>query len=349
MSLPIRTTLDDVMGVCRYLSTKATGATVAEARKVLDGRLLDGRKLTALRRWGLIEDQDGRLRLTDDGRLLAKNNFSDLPSVLKAVIRRVAPYAAIIERVAHKGEESLSATEVAAHWHTHFKDEVAGSDTILNDQAVCFFQVASGAKLGVLVVGRKGAPTRFDFDSNSVRAFIEGERESHDRPDIGVDPPLQRPRDPAAEPDHGVPEAVPKSNRVFITHGKNRGIIDQLKEIVRFGKFEPVLAIEHETSSKPVPDKVLDDMRACSAGIIHIEAEETLIDAHGQPRHVLNDNVLIEIGAAMALFPKRFIFLVQSGVQMPSNLQGLYECRYSGDKLDGDATMRLLKAFNDFR
>jgi len=58
---------------------------------------------------------------------------------------------------------------------------------------------------------------------------------------------------------------------------------------------------------------------------------------------------LIEIGAAMALYDRRFILLVKSGITLPSNLQGLYEVRYEGDKLDGDATIRLLKAIKDIK
>ena len=34
---------------------------------------------------------------------------------------------------------------------------------------------------------------------------------------------------------------------------------------------------------------------------------------------------------------------------MPSDLQGLYEVRYEGVKLDYESTMKLLKAFNDFK
>ena len=64
---------------------------------------------------------------------------------------------------------------------------------------------------------------------------------------------------------------------------------------------------------------------------------------------MLNQNVLIEIGAAMALYGRRFILLVEEGTKLPSNLLGLYEVRYEGGKLDYEATMKLLKAFNDFR
>ena len=53
----------------------------------------------------------------------------------------------------------------------------------------------------------------------------------------------------------------------------------------------------------------------------------------------------------MALYPGyKFILLVEEGLQLPSNLQqGLYECRYTGGELSGGATMKLLKAFNEFK
>jgi predicted nucleotide-binding protein len=139
------------------------------------------------------------------------------------------------------------------------------------------------------------------------------------------------------------------NKRVFVTHGKNAAIVGQLKELLSFGGFIPVVSEENETVSKPVPDKVMDDMRSCGAGIVHVGAEEKLMDSSGNEITRLNQNVLIEIGAAMALFGRNFILLVENGAQLPSNLQGLYEVRYDGQKLDYEATMKLLRAFNDFR
>jgi hypothetical protein len=41
-----------------------TGTTVTEAKKSLDTKYLDGRKLSALKFWGIIEESgDGRLKL----------------------------------------------------------------------------------------------------------------------------------------------------------------------------------------------------------------------------------------------------------------------------------------------
>lgn len=148
-----------------------------------------------------------------------------------------------------------------------------------------------------------------------------------------------------------LPAAKPNGNlaRVFITHGSNKEIVVQLKDLLTFGGFSPIVAAENETASKPVPDKVMDDMRSCGAAIIHVGTETRAIDSSGKEHRMLNQNVLIEIGAAMALYRRKFILLVENGAALPSNLQGLYEVRYEGEKLDYEATMKLLKAFNDFR
>jgi predicted nucleotide-binding protein len=108
------------------------------------------------------------------------------------------------------------------------------------------------------------------------------------------------------------------------------------------------VSIERESVAQPLPDKVMNDMRTCGAAIIHIEDELRLVDQGAKEHVMLNSNVLTEIGA-MALYGRRYIFLVKDGVELPSNLRGLYEVRYAGDKLDGDVTICLLKAINEMK
>lgn len=140
-----------------------------------------------------------------------------------------------------------------------------------------------------------------------------------------------------------------KTNRVFISHGKQKGIVAQLKELLSFGNFEPVVSVERESTAIPVPEKVFEDMRSCNAGVIHVGAEGKYLDQKGNEHCKINDNVLIEIGAAMALYGKKVILLVEKGIGLPSNLQGLYRCEFEGDRLEYDATMKLLKTFSQFR
>ena len=157
----------------------------------------------------------------------------------------------------------------------------------------------------------------------------------------------------SSAPQPAAPAAIPvfdsKANRVFITHGKQRAIVGQIKELLTFGSFEPVVSVERESTAIPVPEKVFEDMRSCGAGVLHVGAEGKYLDKDGNEHAKLNDNVLIEIGAAMALYGKRMILLVEKGVALPSNLQGLYRCEFEGDRLDYESTMKLLKTFNQFR
>jgi len=140
-----------------------------------------------------------------------------------------------------------------------------------------------------------------------------------------------------------------RSNRVFISHGKQKAIVIQIKELLAFGNFDPIVSAERESTAIPVPEKVFEDMRSCGAGVIHVGAEGKYRDLKGVEQSKINDNVLIEIGAAMALYGKKVVLLVERGVTLPSNLQGLYRCDFGGDSLDHEATMKLLKTFSQFR
>lgn len=175
--------------------------------------------------------------------------------------------------------------------------------------------------------------------------------EKHDEEEVAE---LPEARDEAAE-EQELSEPAKKrrpegaERRVFITHGKDKSFVDPIKKLLGFGELVPVVSVERQSVSKPVPEKVMDEMRTCGAAIIHVDAEQILIDKDAKEHTVINSNVLIEIGAAMALYGRRFILLVREGVKLPSNLQGLYEVRYGGDSLDGDATIRLLEAINDIK
>ncbi|HMG82067.1 MAG TPA: TIR domain-containing protein [Ferruginibacter sp.] len=140
-----------------------------------------------------------------------------------------------------------------------------------------------------------------------------------------------------------------KKKKVYISHGKDISFVEPIKKLLKFGEMEAVVSIEKQSVSKPVPDKVMTDMRNCGAAIIHVDAEQKLLDKDAKEHLMLNANVLIEIGAAMALYGRRFILLVKNGITLPSNLQGLYEVRYEGEQLSGDVTIKLLEAINDIK
>lgn len=144
-------------------------------------------------------------------------------------------------------------------------------------------------------------------------------------------------------------EAQVRARKVFITHGKNKALIEPIRKLLGFGELEAVVSVQTQTVSQSVPGKVMEEMRSCGAAIIHVEDERHLVDKDGNEHVVLNDNVLIEIGAAMALFGQRFILVVKEGVKLPTNLQGLLILPYKGETLNMEETVKLLEAINDMK
>lgn len=185
--------------------------------------------------------------------------------------------------------------------------------------------------------------------SQSETSGEEGEAEEEDIDSKGSVTPLSDVNPPPANASQNPSSPSSAARKVFITHGKDKAFIDPIKKLLGFGEMTPVVSVEKQSVSKPVPEKVMDDMRACGAAIIHVADEMKLIDQEANEHVIINPNVLIEIGAAMALYGRRFILLVKEGVDLPSNLQGLYEVRYKGDTLDGEATIKLLEAINDIK
>jgi hypothetical protein len=89
---------------------------------------------------------------------------------------------------------------------------------------------------------------------------------------------------------------------------------------------------------------MMEQMRGCDTAIVQIDAN--VLPREAEPR--IPADVLIEIGAAMALYGRNFVLLVEDSVALPLSLQGLYECRYGGDELNMPAMMELLRAFSGF-
>ncbi len=140
-----------------------------------------------------------------------------------------------------------------------------------------------------------------------------------------------------ATPVQPVAKTLPDTGRVFVTHGSNKEIVEQIKDILTFGKFEPVVSVQKESTAKPVPDKVMGDMRGCYAAIVHVGTEKVLRDEDGNEVKMLNPNVLIEIGAAMPLYGRRFVLLVEKGITLPSTFRA---CTRSDTRARSSTTRR---------
>ncbi len=133
--------------------------------------------------------------------------------------------------------------------------------------------------------------------------------------------------------------------KVFISHGKNMNIVDQVKDVLELYDIDYEVAVEEETTAIPVPQKVLAAMRRCDNGIMIVSADDDAAAAAG----TINNNVLIEIGAAFVLYDQKVVLLWDKRMKVPSNLQGLYRCEFEGNQLSFAAGTKLAKAVKGFR
>jgi len=355
MALPILTTADDAKGIVAYLRNKPTGATIGEAKAALGAPALDGRKLSAYQFWQLLTKEGERIKLTPRGWELARKAKPE-ETVFREVLDSIPAYRSALEWAFHQTMDSVTNVDVAAHWHEHHAEAVGtDNENTIKDQAVCFFRLCEGAQLGTMVVGRRGQPTRFNFSRQELGTYIEAgpsEPPWVEPPAVPVetsadDTQSQKSVAPAAAPQQQATHSKADDLRVFISHGKNTELVEQVETMLGLADIASEVAVKEETAAIPVPDKVFNAMKRCSAAIIVVSVDEGSKDAKGN--YTINENVLIEIGAAFVLYDKRVVLLWDRRLNVPSNLQGLYRCEFEGDDLNWGAGMKLMKALKGFK
>lgn len=365
MTLPVKTTTEDVRQIVMYFKSKPTGATVTEAKSALGDKPLDARKLTTYRFWGFLDKEGDRFKLSPRGWELARKPEAE-QDVFRQVIDSIAAYRSATEWIHFQELDSPTVIDVGSHWHEHHQDAVGSDvkDATLRENAVAYFHLAEAAGLGKMVIGRGGNPTRLSVDRNALKAYIEAGPSTPPWTDSGGGTEAVEESGEAAaqkagsledddlEAPEGAKLVAPSAPtveqlRVFIAHGKNLDVVEQVQTLLELADIESEVAEAEETTAIPVPDKVLDAMRRCRAGIISVTVEENRKDASGA--YALNENVLIEIGAAFVLYERRVVLLWDKRLPVPSNLQGLYRCEFEGDELTWSAGMKLMKAIQGFK
>lgn len=342
MALPNRVKLDDIKDVCKYFATKPTGATIKTAKSVLDDNRLTRTKISAYKYLGLVEEADDKkLKLTEDGRKLAKGGDEE-KKILLEVIRRIPAYATIIERAALQHDDSIDTTEVAAHWHEHFKEDAGDSDSILKDRAVCFFHIASAAGLGNLIAGRKGHSTRISFLANALKRYISKDAISQ--------PSIEEENEIVGETD--IPTLVDQKEielgqAIFIAHGKNKKPLNQLKKILDQFKIPYKVVVEEPNLGRPISGKVREVMHACNCAILIFTADEEFQDKNGNTIWRPSENVVFELGATGYLYDNRIVILKEDNVTFPSNFSDLGYISFAHEQLEAK-TMDVLKELIGF-
>jgi predicted nucleotide-binding protein len=201
----------------------------------------------------------------------------------------------------------------------------------------CYHLIVNNGRFSGIIRDLAGAP-RVVFETTPISGVeLEGAGKEAEEAEEEI----------TKEKKEELPKEEVKKPRVFISHSKNKKIVDQIKQILDFGQFEYVVAEETETTAIPIPDKIFGLMRDCDCAIINVSADEQ--EKRADETYGINPNVLVEIGAAFLKYNKKVILLVDKRINLPSNLQGLYRSEYEGDELTFSTAMKLQKALTDFR
>ena len=338
---------EDILAMAKYLYSKPAGASVVDVKTALGATAVDGRKLAALAQWGFIALDEGRISLRERGRDVAREP-GRLAAALRDVIREERAYRAALERAHFQRFATLDQRELGAFWHEHFGAELGSSaEQSIARACSAFLRLASAAELGEFTLGRKGSASRLTIDVDALGEFISGDSSfgeggsEEDQPDqlnggddavVSLTPPL------------AAPTKTTDELRFFVSHGKNMELVEQVTALLEVANVPFEIAVDEESPAIPVPEKVLNSMRRCNAGIVIVS-----VDNEDDPKPVVNDNVLIEIGAAFVLYDKHVVLIWDKRLPVPSNLQGLYRCEFEGAELGWSSGVKLMKTIGSFR
>lgn len=297
--------------------------------------------ITASSAYGLTEGgyQAKQLALTPLGMsIVAPKNAEERASGLLKAAMNISLYRRLYE---HFDQHKIPADD-------HFRNTLIRDFNVpAEDVLRCIKGFKEDGRFVGLIREISGAERVSVHDAQPTSVIDEGSDDNNGGDDASDKAPPQIFEKPDSRQLVTPPEQKQSPLRVFISHGGNRQIVDQVKTMLELADMPCDVVVEQESAAIPVPEKVFSAMHRCSAAVICITAEEKFKREDGS--YALNENVLIEIGAAFVLYDKRVVLLWDRRLSVPSNLQGLYRCEFEGSELSWSAAMKLMKAVNEFK
>lgn len=355
-SLPVMATAGDVRELVRLLKKRSAGVSIVEAMNSEQKRIFDPRKIAAYQFWGIVARDDARLKLTPLGLEIARQ-LEPEAQIYRTVLDTIAAYRSALEWVFRQGLGLVTHMDVAAFWQEQYAEAIDDRDEkTVEGAVVCFFHLCQAAELGTVTIGKRGQPARLHVERSELASYIQPPRLPATVEMFSGDPPLAQ-TDPATK---GIESSQARERdekrragglRLLISHGKKTEIVHQIQVALGLADIAGVVVERKERSAGgeggPVAEHILYAMRQCDAAIIIVAAEDCSQDQTGGPS--LNEEVLVEIGAAFVFYDRRVVLLWDDNVPFPNNLQNLSRCRFEGGGLTWETGVRLMKAITELK
>jgi len=133
-----------------------------------------------------------------------------------------------------------------------------------------------------------------------------------------------------------------ESSKTFIAHGPLSLALDKLCRFLKALGVKTLVVEEQPSSGKAIDDKVEHYMAEADCAVILATGDDK-IEEKLHPRQ----NVIHEIGLAQKTFPDKIIYLLEKGVEFPSNIRPKVWESFTQESMDEAfiALARELKAF----
>lgn len=173
--LPYNVRVEDLDATTRFLKSRPTGATEAEIARSLPNKITDERKVALYELSGFVQIDGGRWRLTSKGSDYVHGDAAKRRATLQDVLRRYGPFHESLSWAHHNNKLVVTANELRHKWVTDFAGMVSTENKYrINGAPLTFFSLCDHAGLGKYIVGRRGAASRFEFNRDELRAYVEG-------------------------------------------------------------------------------------------------------------------------------------------------------------------------------
>ena len=308
-TLPVLATATDVREAIRFLKHHPEGITTAQALDATRKRIFDARKVSAYEFWKILLKNGERLKLTPLGWELAQC-LNPEAEIYRLVLNDTPAYHSGLEWISEQELELVTHLDIGEYWRQHHPHVLQGdSEEQLEAYATSFFHICHEAEVGALTVGRKGQPTRLHIYPHELDAYLRGIPARSAEKIVVRKPPSRVPR-------------------VFISHATTPVLVKHIINGLELAdlQFETVDRTEQWSI-----DKTLAVLKRCEAGVIVITGG------------VIDDQLLIQIGAAMVQFERRLLLVVKKGLSLPLEIAAAQRCEVE-DQITWDTGLELMRA-----
>lgn len=349
-ALPLMATASDVREIVKFLRKKPSGVTLVEAVEAMKKPTLDPRKMTAYEYWGLVTRSGDRIRLSPRGQAFARR-LEPETEAFRELLRDTDLYRAALVWLRQEQSELITDSALAAYWQRHHREAIgAGNEKTVKANVACFFQLCQAAEFGTLTIGKRGQPTRLRVDQDELESYLSSgasvlpqtlvEKTSEPQPKAGaVSEPLVF-RAPAPSPQAG-------DLRVFLSAPETGRAAKQVSDALDLAEIESELHARDGGASPLLPGPVMRAMRDCDAALFILSPADCHESEAGQA--ALNQNVLNELNAALALYDGQVALLWVDESEAPQGLETLTRFEVADGGLTLERGIEIVRAVKRFR